>query len=384
MKLFFKSALTAIAAFTLAVSAAEKHFPYMHGCVDSDAAKIDIRTLLGVEQMNAVDTEAKIVSGDIKVNSAVVRLEGKNYQMNLNGIVLPVDTIQNLAGDTVRFFIWMKGENIGAKGFHWTGAPAVGITLYDDYGNVVTRSESEFKTRGTFPWHCYYVDITLPRTISLTNEAYNEAVKPVSDDAAMIKELLGSNSTGRNKPGLYITLTNFGGGKVWFGGISYTKIGKAGEHAANWKDKTYGTMAPNPEYDELPVIMFNGLSAENQWNFLNGNKAFGSIKTIAGLTRYLNENGDDWFHQQKAIAKLPYLFVTARELNLGSGFEDKWMNTLKEYLVSKQDEETGLWKSNGVPNILSSAAIAVGCFSPRSQRRSDSEMIPTPWSALAN
>lgn len=349
--------------------------PYMHGCSDEKATPVSITGLLGATQANFKDDSTKLPLLGVGTGP-VIALE--NGSVKLDGEVLNADVLQDNRGEILRFHIWIKGEGITAKESLWSGAPTLTFELYDDNGNLVTDATSGFKTRGTFPWHNYYVDVKLPKSFMLTGKAAASS----GTDTLLAALGLGSEEKA-TKPGLYLTLSNFGGGKAWFGGLSYERISaKEQKDKSNWLDDATASMAPNPQYDELPMMLFYGLDTKLPWRFLAGNKAFSNIQTISGLKAYVQSAKNDWFQMQKGVAMLPYIYVTANTLNLTDGFDEGWMDALQSELEALQDPKTGFWLIDGVPNLFVTEAIASHCFSPRKLSHGDKNIAATPWNAV--
>ncbi|MBR6470544.1 MAG: hypothetical protein IKS83_01985 [Victivallales bacterium] len=355
---------------------------YMHQVQENNATGLDLSNLVGKSQGGLLQEEG--LPERAKGNGV---LSLHDQRVRLSNPVLPNSEIQKALGRVLRFHIWIKAEDIDAGGNLWFGAPTVTFSLFDDNGNKITQVSSLFKTRGTYPWHCYYVDVPMPRQIMLTNQS--AAANSEQAQLEALAEIIDFQENGdESKPGFYVTFSCYGSGTAWFGGMSYEELTTA--QAANrdkWLDSATNTSAPNPEYDELPVILYYGLPADKPWKFLSGNNAFRSILTIQGLKEYLEASRNDWFHLQKGVAMLPYLYVTASKLQLcpeGKQFEDGWLDALEEELLGWQDPETGFWTVNGVPNLLVTEAIASNCFSPMSQERADQCAVPTPWHSVAD
>lgn len=365
---------------------------YMHN-VRGRGTPVDIAQLVSPE-----DSAKCVEEADAEVDSAVrlkrvVKLDGISA-LSLSGRVVDNDFINQNNGRTIRFYIWVNAEGVKADGNLWGGSPSVRFFLNDDYGNVSAEAFSLFKTRGTYPWHCYYVDFVIPKNFQL-KPAEDGNDRPAAgrnvleeDEKAMLKLIDdGEEKTaGRiTESGLYMELSCAGGGIARFGGLNYEVL--QSNYAARREamlDKASGTYAPNPQYDELPMMLFYGLEKDVPWNFLSGNNSFPNLKTIAGLREYVGKNAGDWFQMQCGIARLPYLFVTSRALSLADGFEDGWLEVLRDELNALQDTQTGLWKSGGRPNVAVTNAIVKGCYSPRTLTRSDVKQSDTPWSAAGN
>lgn len=356
---------------------------FMHGFNDKAAAPVDLTTLASEQQLAVIQQEQKFSAFGREITGGIVTLDDNHKVLAFEKPLLKADDITGATGRIIRFFIWISAENVKATGNLWAGAPSLRLELFDGLGNLVSKSESLFKTRGTYPWHCYYLDLPIPRTISLTQKAINDANVKKSGGDSFLDDVLadvGGGDFQNDKPGLYLTLTSNGGGKAHFAGLSWQVIPEAKEVPV---DADSGSKSPNPKYDELPALLSWGVDGTIPWKFLDGNEAFQDIKTIQGLKKYLASAKDDWYHMQKGVAMLPYLHLNGTVLNLlTTPFEEKWLETLATELGKMQDPTTGFWTADGVPNLMVTAAIANGCYAPLSQRRSDEKRTNSPWSSM--
>jgi len=349
---------------------------FMHCATDEKATDLDLEALLTDSQRKYIDVTAKLPD-QAKNKGAILKLG--NEVIQLANQVLPAEVLQENRGEIIRFHIWIKADENTAEKNLWNGAPSLLFKLYDDNGNQVASVASSFKTRGTYPWHNYYVDLQLPRNFALSGKV------KASTNSDSLLNILGMNSDVKNtQPGLYLTLTNLGGGTAWFGGMTYERIdAKAHNRSDKWLDDATASMAPNPQYDELPMMLFFGLDTKLPWRFLEGNAAYKDIRSIEGVKAYLASAKDDWFQMQKGVARLPYLFVTADVLQLTDGFEEGWMDAIRYDLEAAQDSKTGFWTINGTPNLLVTYALVTQCFSPMSINHADRKATPTPWNATS-
>ena len=226
------------------------------------------------------------------------------------------------------------------------------------------------------------MDLVLPQHLAISGKSatvLSDDLKAMLEAEADIFE--GENVT-INQPGLYLTLSCFSAeGTATFAGFSYEMLTAAqAADRSKWLDAATNTYAANPEYDELPAILFFGLNADQPWNFLKGNQVTQNLLTIEGLTQYINANGKDWFHLQKGIALLPYIHLTASTLELAT-FEEGWLEALQRELAALQDSETGFWLANGIPNLFATEAIVNNCFAPTTIKRADASPASTPGQA---
>lgn len=350
--------------------------PYMHGVTDGKAEPLDLAALLEPQQRAALVAPGETLPPMGVGKGAVLCLSQQDLRLASKSLV-DTDSLNEAQGQILRFHIWIKGEEVAQDGNLWTDAPALQLELYDDNGNLVTQVASAFKTRGTFPWHNYYLDLPVPAGFFLSGSGRSEAQK----DQLLDVLGLASEST-VIQPGLYLTLLARGTGKAYFGGLSYERIGRREQRVPKDSlDDATATFSPNPAFDELPMLLYYGLESRLPWRFLDGNHAFGSLRTLEGLKDYLQKAGNDWFHLQKGVAYLPYIYFTATTLKLTPGFEEGWLESLRSQLEKSQDPATGFWRVDGTPNLLATAALAQHCFSPAAIRHVDSPLKKTPWNA---
>ncbi len=308
--------------------------------------------------------------------------------------VLSLSDLADLKGQKLRFYIWLKGEDCGT-GSLWDNAPTLIFSLKDSLDNIISTSESLFKTRGTFPWFCYYIEVPIPSILNTSSpraddENEDQTVSTfINQGNSFLGGLFGEELVppGKLPPGggLYLTLKNLGGGKAFFSTLSWENITAQKEiDRGTWTDTVTGSRAPNPDYDEFPLHLFFGLDATKKWNFLYGNNASPNITTNAGLEKYLSTATRDWFHCLYGVANLGYVHATGTILKQCREFEDGWSQILLDQLLRWQDLRTGLWGNGGTPNLLITQAVASKCFAPKSLRRADLPQQETPWLAVQN
>ncbi len=350
---------------------------FMFGQEDAAGQSLlKMETLLGEEQKDFLEAGAQLKI-DGKEYGGVVKLGGAYDTLRLEKSILSREALRTWRGKTVRVFVWIKGDGIAAKNQLWFGAPTVRVDLYDGPGNLASSSTSVFKTRGTFPWHCYFVDVDIPESLDV-NERPSSRARNINPDL----EIGGAAETRIRQIGLgaYVTFSCYGGGTARFAGLSWK--GRTDADCKVSPDLESGTCAPNPAYDELPMMIYFGLSSNpKSWHFLDGNKAFPSLKKRESIQNYIREHTGDWLHLQYGIARLPWIWETARELKLlsGIGFEEGWLDIVLQEIGAAQDPKTGLWCTDGAPSILGTAAIleAVAPYHAKSPIRYPEVIIRT-------
>ncbi len=338
--------------------------PFMHGQSNQEATGLNFIQAAGQDLLaKLADSEEPGEFNGADVARPVLRIGGDSgmEKITLPNSIMAVDGILANSGKIIRVFVLVKGDGITAENGLWSGAPAVKLELFDAFGNCVATGESLFKTRGTFPWHAYYVDIAIPKNLQMTapkGKAGQESV--VADDGLgdLFGNLLSDEEEVTRAAGLYMTLSCTGGGTAWFAMPSFQSQGGLD---GGTKTAVNGSFAPNDEYDELPMMLFYGLptEAQNAYAFLKGNKAQKSLLSIKNMTDYVKANGTDWFHLQNGIANLPFLY---HEASKTVEFEDGWLDAFASALESLQDPETGFWLTNGQPDLMATAAVVNGCY----------------------
>ncbi|MBN1556385.1 MAG: hypothetical protein JXA11_16715, partial [Phycisphaerae bacterium] len=133
---------------------------YMHGIVDFFATPVPWKELFGPNQ----NADNYLVNEPLHMkfktsDSPAVRLV-KSRRIDFEKPI-PMDMDQ-VRGREVRFFVWLKGKNAGTPRNCWHG-PDMYITFKDAEGNPLAEREGYFQTQGTYPWHCYYQEMFVPR-----------------------------------------------------------------------------------------------------------------------------------------------------------------------------------------------------------------------------
>lgn len=365
---------------------------YMHAVRDYEARPVSWNQLLGDVRLEKrwLDPEVTLQTPVKSSTLPVLRL-GSEKMLVLPRPVLSEAQLAELKGRTVRFFVWVRAEEAGLNLDLWDGAPAVSFSLKDSLNNLISTTEGMFKTRGTFPWFCYHIEVPIPATllINATAAAPAEGDGGGGMDLAVLRELLniaGDEQEERipDGGGLYITLKNQGSGEAWFSTLAWEIAVPANTPGrALWTDPVSGSRSPNPDYDEFPLHLYFGLDSEKTWNFLQGTRNYADLTRISGLRAYVQRARQDWFHMQHGVPYLLYLYHTGTLLKQSSSFEEGWLEELRLQISGLQDENTGLWGYGGHADILISRLIAANNFAPRVQRRSDDpEPAETAWRAF--
>ncbi len=361
-----------------------RHF--MHGVTDEKATVIAWDSLLTDKPSQDIwFSPDDLLDCELKAaNLPTVRLRA-GQSLTFRQPVLAPESLEPLKGKTLRFFIWLKGEACGQGVSLWDGAPVATFILKDALGNQTAVYASPFKTRGTFPWHCYNTTVAIPGDIN-TGSGKTAAAGADAESGEAIASLLisslddfGDDSL-PSAPGLYLSLKNPVSGTACFTALSWEVLpDETNDYEPPKADPATGSLAPNPDYDEYPMHFFFGLAGNQPWNFLRGNDLNLNLTTIDGLRQYVNANKDDWFAFQHVIAALAAAYGTGEALKLLPPMEDGWLDTLRGLVLSLQDEKTGLWLVNGKPSILATASVVANGFTAKTLPRQDLAASDTPW-----
>lgn len=289
---------------------------YMHGVVDHFATPVPLGSLLSDEQKNKrLFVPRQTINTPYKTGRVdIVRAVRSDSIETTNP--LPVD-MELVRGKTIRVFIWMKGDDVGARNNDWH-CPSMYVIIKDAEGKTLLSRDSYFKTQRTFPWHCYYVDRFVPE----------------------------------NAAGIYLRVFNKFLGTASFAMPSYEIVTDENTYTTNEKQDPFtGSLAFNPIYDPLPYHLQRGtLNADRyQWRLVLGDKIglIGQpydITTRAGLSRYYFEKaktqGD---HMNHGVLYLGSLYRNGIKKNLLPPMEEGWLEHLADILIDDQDEKTGYW-----------------------------------------
>ena len=125
---------------------------YMHGIVPDKAIKIHADEIVKRNPQSA-----KFLSRqELLKGEPSFRITNKS---NLT-VTLPVK-IADMKGNKIRLFYWCKAYKAGYNnGWH---APWLVLITRNAAGKTLFAFPAWFHTIGTYPWHCYYVDIFIPQ-----------------------------------------------------------------------------------------------------------------------------------------------------------------------------------------------------------------------------
>ncbi|MBD3293113.1 MAG: hypothetical protein GF393_09325 [Armatimonadia bacterium] len=286
---------------------------YMHGIVDHFATPIAWEQIAGEQQ----DLSAWLVDDPIdtpykRSDMPALRIAGDNSLEFDRPLPIPMDDVR---GKRVRLFVWLRGEDVGARNNCWH-APSLYVIFRDADGAVLSGSDSYFKTLRTYPWHCYYTDRFVP------------------EDAA----------------GIHVRPFNKFHGAAYFSTLSWESVGEHNTYELNDRqDPVTGSTAPNALYDEMPDHLKRGFASRYRWRFVLGEDAglIGqpyNITTHEGFRRYYFEKAKkEPEHMNHAILHMGSMYRSGTENGHLPPMEAGWLENFAEVLRDDQDPETGYW-----------------------------------------
>jgi hypothetical protein len=360
---------------------------FMHAFRDHKARPLPWQKLFADDKEAAkwLDSEQSL-SNPVKTSNFPVLLLDGQQMLVFPKPVLDIPQLSALRGRSIRFFVWIKGEDCGLERPLWNGAPTLTLSLKDSLDNLISTESSLFKTRGTFPWFCYYLEIEIPALLNTTVIEKKNVASEDSDDLqldlmmALFDPALAAMPKLPDGGGLYLTINNLGSGKAWFSTLAWEIADQVNSLPKNqWADPVSGSRAPNPDYDELPMHLFFGIDPEKHWTFLKGNKNSPDLTTLKGLEEYFQLAAKDWFHLQYGVALLGYLNATGTVLKQTDDLEPGWHEALRNHIMALQNPTTGLWGAGGSDSLMVTLAIVNNCFNPKTLPRIDRPQEETPW-----
>ena len=364
---------------------------FMHGVVDGEATPVAWESIGDDLPLDQEGFKTPLKTSELP---SIVLNGGET--ISLPKPVIPADKLVSLRGKYIRVFIWIMGEGTGLNADLWSGSPTIKLEIVDYDGEILSTVPAYFRTRGTFPWFCYHLDVEVPYLNKVAVKAgAKEAEKPAADSpevALDVDALLGNTGeVGEKKAsrpgGLYVTLSNPASGVAKFSTLSWMPVREAellenpALFASRIDPKTNST-APNPDYDELPMHLMFGISGQGQWKFLKGNNAWQGIATSDQLSSYIDSAAGDWMHCLHAIPKLVSIYNNGTILKTMPELDAGWKDTLRDKLAALQDTSTGLWTVGGVPSLFATYAVVTNSFFPTDISHRGYASKPTPWLSL--
>ncbi len=381
---------------------------FMHGQTDVFTRIVPWQTVLAPEQVQLLDSAGTVDTKFKKSTLPSLRIAGVANVVPAKPLI-GLEQLEKLRGRMIRVFVWIKGKDTGAGAALWHSAPTVSLHLKDANDKLVHESTGIFRTRGTFPWFCYYVDMPIYVALKTTPDVVEAAAatetpaEAPEDNLGSFADLLKNDDGGNGDPeqtddfqvalpaggGLYVSLNNPQSGTAWFADLSWKEINSRDTFAnvllkEQRVDPQTGSLAPNPDYDELPMHVFFGLSKNKPWNFLGGTASLPDLSRNQQLEAYMETVEGDWMHMLQAVPYLVYIYNTGQILKCTPAFEDGWSQRLLQRLQRLQDPRTGLWTVNDRPNLLVTRRIAENSFHTHNFLRGDRPEHPTPWLCVNN
>lgn len=277
---------------------------YMHGIVPDKAAKITVDAIVKRNPAAAKFINRK----ELLKGEPSLRITNKS---NLT-VTLPVNSA-DIKGKKIRLFYWCKGVRAGYNnGWH---APWLVLIARNAAKKNIFVFPAWFHTIGTYPWHCYYIDIFIPQA---TEEFAVNFYTP--------------------------------NGIAYFSGFAWEPVTPANTYSNNYKQcPTTGSLAPNVYYDQMPEHMTRGYGTKYPYRWFLGSKIGligqpDDITTLKGFTNYFKTKGiKKPEHMNHGLLHLADAYRRGKKLNLLPPVEDGWLENFRDLLLAAQDPATGYW-----------------------------------------
>jgi hypothetical protein len=312
---------------------------YMHGVVDHFATPVPWQQLLGDDQSPQRWLDPTVtLRTELKISSMPsLRLQtGDSIELSK-----PIPMPKRVSGSgTVRVFVWLAGSKAnGDAGAELipSRTPTLDILSRDAEGRTLAIYRGPIHTRGTFNWHCYYVDVP---------------------------QQLGRVGTTKSA-GLFLQLRNPTSGTVWFSTLGTELVDEVNSYTPEeMQDPVTGSLAPFPAMDELVVHLMAGQAYAHPWRFLSGAQggagAIPNLTDPAVLREYMlnASKSDDTGSLGGCVFLGPWLYAAKQHPELLK-LDDAWHDAFRETLLSLQDPETGFWGTPNTPRSMVATALVV-------------------------
>lgn len=351
---------------------------YMHGVIDFFARPVPWEDLLAESQPadTWLDPSAAIANDPFR-GSPMPALRLQAGQEIVSGKPLVnAEQLAEHAGRTLRVFVWMCAKDSGQGQYLWNAVPRLDVLLTHTNGALLSRFAGPMASRGTFPWHCYYRDVTIPPALANLGE---ESASALPDGLTRAR-------------GLYVRAVNPASGTAWFSTLSWEVVDASNTLTpADRQDPRTGSLAPNPAQDELPVhlasgkVLHRGLETTAPWAFLRGPAggaaAVPDLLSAEGLTAYVQGVARrDPHHLLQGVARLPEWYHSGAAFDYLPPHADGWLEALGKLMLAAQDNETGFWGYDQAPRSMAATAVVVErMFGGWAFRRADRAVDPQPW-----
>ncbi|MBS1368861.1 MAG: hypothetical protein HPZ91_02790 [Lentisphaeria bacterium] len=292
---------------------------YMHGVVDFFAAPVEVEF-------------PTLERGEAEISNRILNRKFRTVKLGKQGRTsrpLPVN-LTPYRGKTLRFFYWMKGDNTGRQPTpqSYNDCPQLAVILRDGRKKQLSRADSRNGAVGTFPWHCYYTDVTIP---------------PRAETVEFL-------------------IRNICNGRAEFGNFSFEPVTAENTYTQDEKqDPDTGSNANFPWYEPMS-FHFNrlGPGKRHTWNFLRG-PAAGMIgqpydlTTVEGLRKYYHGSVKvDHDQMNHGIMYFGNRINTARKHGvLPEGMPEDYLDRMIRIIIEDQDPETGYWGTQSHPRSMS-------------------------------
>lgn len=361
---------------------------FMHGILDNAATPVAWQAL-GVSE-KLLDAEATIDT-PVKASQLPALKLTAPAMLDLQTPLLDAKTLYENRGNCIRIFYWLKAEETGKDAPLWDSAPQMTVYIQNANGSILTHQNTFAKTRGTFPWFCYHIDVQIPLYIEKpsSSKPAQKAAEAQDEDQDVIFLATTEEASFQHFPkaqGLFLSLANTASGTAWFSTVSWQKL-PLRESLENTRKLRFhpklNTLAPNAEHDELPLHFLFGLAPKGNWTWAKGTKVLPNLTTKAALMQIFQTAQNDWSYMLHAVPYLASFVNNGRLLKTMPDFETGWEDTLLTFLTNAQNPETGMWGANNRPDLFATNAIAQNSFLPDLSYRIDSD-VKTPWLSIQN
>ncbi len=321
---------------------------YMHGVIDFFATPVAWETLLGEGQgaERWLDSSALLLTNIRRSTLSSVKLAASESLALGNPLPLPPSLT---SADRVRIFVWMTAREADGG----SAPPALEIAVRDAAGKTLAVHPGPMGVRGTFGWHCFYLDVPLGFAVP--------AAAPAAE-GDLITTPTAEPALGK----LFVRLANPTAGTVWFSTLSWELLGTPGTVYApeDKQDPATGSLAPFPALDDLATHLLAGQAYAHPWNFFRGEE--GGARNLPNLTSpeairtYLAEarRTDPSGNLGGCVYLGPWLYAAKLRPGL-LDLSPEWHTAFRETLVSFQDGSTGFWGTPKSPRCMATTTRIV-------------------------
>ena len=322
---------------------------YMHGVVDFFASPVPWEILLGPNQSadRWLDRSGFLKNEMRASNMPALKLGSGDSILLENRLPVPQPGPE---GGAIRVFVWLRAEDADGHGDSEllpTRTPSVEVLVQDAIGRTVAVHRGPMRTRGTFGWHCYHLDVPFP------------VVAPSFGDDG------GARAPATPERTLHVRLKNPTRGTAWFSTLSWELVREANTYLPeDRQDPTTGSLAPFPAADEFAVHLVSGRAFAHPWRFFSGSS--GGAPNVPNLTaataiaEYVREAAktDPTGSLGGAVFLGPWLHAAAERPDLLS-LPAEWHRSFRDSVLSLQDSGTGFWGTAECPLSMAATVCVV-------------------------